>query len=102
MLAHMPPMLRDIVQDAVMNELDMEVVDTLGDQEPFLTVLENVRTDVLILGAGVPDDFAIADEVWAKWPRIKILMIAQGGRSAVLHVLRPHRVVLGDVSPQGL
>jgi DNA-binding NarL/FixJ family response regulator len=102
LLANMPPMLRDIIEDAVLNEPDVEIVGTLESHELLLPALAHVDTDVLILTRGPAYEPAMAEELWARWPRIKVLEIAQGGRSAVLHALHPHRVALGDVSPQGL
>ena len=101
-LAHMPPMLRDIIRDAVRNEADLEIVGTIGEQEPLLAALAGAEADVLILGAGPPDDLTFAKQAWLKSPRLKVLTIAQGGRSAVLHALRPNKAVLGDLSAQGL
>lgn len=101
-LAHVPPMLRDIIHDAVRNAPDVEIVGAIGDEEPFLAGLASMRADVLILGTSPPDDLAFAKEVWGTWPRLKVLTIAHGARSAVLHALRPNKVTLGDVSPQGL
>jgi DNA-binding NarL/FixJ family response regulator len=102
LLADMVPMLRDIVTEAVTYEPDLEVVGAVGGQEEFLTALERERVDVLVLGAHRPDDLELAEQIWVKSPRVKVLMIATGGRTAVLYALRPHKVVLGDVSPQGL
>lgn len=102
LLAQMPPMLQDIVKDAVTHEPDVEVVGALAVREQFLPVLERVGVDVLVVAAPQADDAEIPERVWEKWPHIKVLMIATGGRSAVLHALRPHRILLGDVSPQRL
>jgi DNA-binding NarL/FixJ family response regulator len=97
----MAPMLQDIVKDAVTNVPDIEVVGALGVWDPLLPVLERVGVDVLVVGAAGTGD-AEVDRVWEKWPRVKVLMIATGGRSAVLHALSPQRTLLGDVSPDGL
>jgi DNA-binding NarL/FixJ family response regulator len=101
LLADMPPMLRDIVTDAVSNEPDVEVLGGLGPGESLEATLERVQPDVLIIGRR-PPDLTVAEEVWLKWPRVKVLMIAGGGRSAVLYLLRPAEIALGDVSPEGL
>jgi hypothetical protein len=53
----------------------------------------------LIVGAG---DRAPAAAVWARFPPIRILTIAGGGRTAVLRILHAHEVVLDEVSLQGL
>jgi DNA-binding NarL/FixJ family response regulator len=102
LLAQMAPMLQEIVKDAVTNEPDVEVVGALATQEQFLPVLERLGVDVLVVAGPRATDAEVAERVWEKWPHIKVLMIATGGRTAVLHALRPHRIVLGDVSPSGL
>jgi DNA-binding NarL/FixJ family response regulator len=102
LLADMSPMLRDIIHDAVANQPDLEVVGTLGVHEPFLSVIENIPTDVLILGTSQRNDVALAEAVWHKRPRTRVLMITHDGRGAVLHRLHPEKVVLGDVSSESL
>jgi DNA-binding NarL/FixJ family response regulator len=101
LLADMPPMLRDIVTAAVTNEPDVEVAGCLEARESLPEGLERVHADVLIVGRHRPD-LSIAEEVWSKWPHVKVLLIAEGGRSAVLYALRPDETVLGDVSPEAL
>ena len=102
MLAHMPPMLQDVIRDAFRHQPDVEVVATIGADEPLLPALEAIRADVVIFGASSRNELALAQHAWARFPRIKVLTIADGGRSAVLHALRPHQVVLGDVSLESL
>jgi DNA-binding NarL/FixJ family response regulator len=102
LVADMTPMLRDIISDAVTNETDLELVGTLDVGQPLLSVLTRIEPDVLILRAGSPNDTSLAEEVLARWPRTKVLMITHDGRGAVLHTLRPYRVVLGDVSSESL
>ena len=102
LLAEMAPLLRDIVTDAVSQEPGVELVGTVGGQDEFLPALGRQRVDVLVLGARETDDVVLAEQVWVSSPRVKVLMIAPGGRNAVLHALWPHKVALGDVSPQGL
>jgi len=101
-LAHVPPILRDIIRDAVVNAPDVEIVGTIEDPEPLGPPLERVQADVLIVGAATPDDVTLARQVWATRPRLRLLTIGPGGRRAMLLELRPNRVILGDISPQGL
>jgi hypothetical protein len=74
----------------------------VGGQDEFLPVLDRQRVDVLVLGARETEDGLLAEQVWGESPRVSVLLIAPGGRNAVLHALWPHKVVLGDVSPEGL
>lgn len=101
-LAGMPPLLHDIVRDALRNQADMELVGDFGEGDAVSTALKNGDVDVVILGARQPDDYAIAGRVFIDAPRSKVLAIATSGRSAVMYQLRPHKKMLGDVSPQSL
>ena len=101
-LAHMTPMLQDIIRETVMHEPDVDLVATVAVGEPCLPLLQTLRADVVIFGTGAPDELTLARDAWGTCPRIKVLTIADGGRSAVLHALHPQRIVLGDVSLQSL
>jgi len=85
-----------------MHEPDLEFVAAVEQPEPLGPVLESAQADVVVIEAAVPDDLSFAKQVWAKWPRLRVLTIAQGGRSAVLQMLRPDSVLYRDVSPQAL
>jgi DNA-binding NarL/FixJ family response regulator len=101
-LAYVQPMLTDIIRDSAMNEPDLELVAAVEHPEPLLPVLQRLQPDVLILETTPPDGLALARQLWARWPRLRMLTIARGGRSAVLHVLRPDEKILSDISPQEL
>jgi len=99
-LADMPPLLRDIVRDAVADQLDMEVVTHAA--EKLERPEARAGADVVILGASQPDDPAAAAPAFGPWAGRKVLAIALNGRSATLWQLLPHKVQLGDVSAQSL
>jgi DNA-binding NarL/FixJ family response regulator len=101
LLAEMPPMLQDIVADAVTGEPRVQVIGRLRPRESLSAALDRVHADVVIAAARHPD-LAVAETVWSRWPRVKVLLIADRGRKAVLYVLRPDEVVLTDVSPKAL
>ena len=93
-------MLREIVRDSLAKEPDMEIVGDTDDPEEFFRTIPGV--DVAIIGAHEPDDSRLAREVLRKSPSTRVLAIAISGRSASMWQLRPHRVPLGDVSPESL
>jgi DNA-binding NarL/FixJ family response regulator len=101
-LAYVQPLLTDIIRDSAMGEPDLELVAAVEHPDALLPVLQRVQPDVLILETAPREGLALARQLWARWPRLRMLTIARGGRSAVLHLLRPDETVLGDVSPQEL
>ena len=101
-LGGMPPLLHDIVSDALKNQADVHLVGDLSAGDAVVSALRNDTIDVVIVGARQPDDSALVTEIFASSPQRKVLVIATSGRSAVLYQLRPHKRTLGDVSPQSL
>ncbi len=99
-LAEMPPLLRDIVRDAVASHADIEIVGDLDGRNGPLRAVEGV--DVVIVGARQPDDSALAGEVFRTSPCTRVLIIATSGRSAIMWQLRPHKAPLGEVSAASL
>jgi DNA-binding NarL/FixJ family response regulator len=102
LLAGMPPLLRDIVEDAVAKQPDMDVLGHFSEGDDLAQSLKEVAVDVVIVGARQPDDFALADQCLRASPRVRVLVIANSGRNATMYEMRPHRVSLGDVSPEML
>jgi hypothetical protein len=87
-------MLRDIVEEAILKQSDMELI---------ADALELSSTpDVAVVGTTEPEESSDATTLLAQWPRSRILMIAIGGHDAVMYELRPHKTRLGEMSPARL
>ncbi len=99
MLADLPPMLREIVKDAVSAEPDMEVT---GEFEGTAFLRAPARADVVIAGTREPAGAAFPGEILSAWPSAKVLMIAVNGPATAMYELRCHKTPLGDISPGGL
>jgi DNA-binding NarL/FixJ family response regulator len=102
LLAEMPPMLRDIVKQTVERAPDMIVVGEIGSGGLLAGTLERTEADVVIVGTSEPSDFDGARRLLIAAPQARVLMLAMGGRSAVMYELQPHQTRLGEVSPQAL
>jgi hypothetical protein len=63
--------------------------------------MRDTGADALIVRADSCDEDEIGD-LLAKRPGARVLAIAPNGGTGALYELRPHRVYLGDVSPQSL
>jgi DNA-binding NarL/FixJ family response regulator len=97
-----PQILREIVGATVSAQPDMEIVGIVEGAATLLKMLARVEVDVVILGLGGAELPIEIDEVFERHPLIRVLRIANGGRSAYLHELRPHRQALGEMSPERL
>ena len=100
-LIDMPPLLRGIVREALGPEPDLAVV---GEHEAGVDVREAVardRADFVIVGSDRTADELVRSVVGAS-RGIRALELRADGRESVLYELRPHRVSLGEISPETL
>ena len=104
----MPRMMRDIVAAIIVAQPDMTIVGESGeggDAESIAGAVAAARPDVLIVGmeraeGGEPP--VLCAELLSRFPQVKVIAVEDHGRSSALWELRPHRALLGEVSPQGL
>jgi|GEM_PF-4935121 Response regulator containing a CheY-like receiver domain and an HTH DNA-binding domain len=89
MLRQMPQMLREILEHALADEDDMELVPS-DRKAP--------APDVVLLGTSRPDDDSGATALLARWPNARILAIETRGGHSRMYELRPHSVDLGPLS----
>jgi DNA-binding NarL/FixJ family response regulator len=96
-----PNILRDILEQAVSSERDMELIpDPAARFQP--AVDQSLAPDVVILGPNESAAGGDARGLLALWPRSLILMITERGHRVVLHELLPRSVELGEMSPAQL
>jgi hypothetical protein len=98
-LLNLRPILRDIIEDAVIQEADMSLTGAMLQSEEEL---EDASADVLVVGTDEPDDGEVPTRLLWIAPRISVLMIAMSGGSAVLYELRPQKQPLGEVTVTAL
>ena len=97
----MPPLLREIVRDAVEREADLELVRELDDAPDVTDALERDRADFVIVGSDAAATGSVASLVAAQ-QGMRALELRADGRESVLYELRPHRVPLGEISAEAL
>jgi DNA-binding NarL/FixJ family response regulator len=100
-LIDMPPLLREIVRDAVEREADLELVGELDDAPDVTDALERDRADFVIVGSDAAATGSVASLVAAQ-QGMRALELRADGRESVLYELRPHRVPLGEISAEAL
>ena len=99
LLQSMPRLLHDIVTDVVRRQPDMEISDPALFAAP---TLERDEPDVVIVGTVEPEHAEEPVELLLRWPRIRVVMVSVSGPDAVMYVMRPHKMPLGEMSPARL
>jgi hypothetical protein len=102
LIAGMPQFLADVVRDTLNGHADLDLVDDDCAAEVLLTPEALEMPDVLIVGlnGGVLPAFC-APLLYGN-PQMKVLAVSATGHDSALFELRPHRVALGNVTPDGL
>lgn len=91
-------MLRDIVEEAVRVQPDMELVDR-GDERDVSTAIKTRQATVAVV-AETADESPGHGALLIENPRLKVLVVTHDGREA--HFLEFRRIPVADVSPRGL
>lgn len=95
-------MLRDIVQDVVEHQPDMELFPGASVSHPKPR-RDRVEPEVVVVAStDDPGDAGIASGWLHRWPHSRVLVVDATGRQSVMFELRPHATRLGDLSPQQL
>jgi DNA-binding NarL/FixJ family response regulator len=96
-----PTMLRDILEQVISNEHDMEVIPE--PVVPMQGLLERPPSpDVVVVGAGDSEPAARARGLLVRWPGSHVLMITARGHRVLRYELLPRGIDLGEMSPDQL
>lgn len=96
----MPTLLLDILRPLVASEPDMTVVGQVSDGD-LLAAAQRTRANVVLVAQKANDRREEHEEykqLLLQQPLLKVLAIANDGKSGSLYELRPQRVPLGDMS----
>jgi hypothetical protein len=102
LLAALPRFMREIVEHALGEAPDIEVIGNVSAFDELAGALPDMRPDVLVVGLGEEGDAPRLDRFLYAMPRLTCLAIAGDARRAFLYELQPRAKPLGDVSPVGL
>jgi DNA-binding NarL/FixJ family response regulator len=100
----MPTLLIDILRPIVASEPDMAVVGRVNEGD-LLAAARRTRADVILVGQKATDDRTEREEfvqLLLQRPRLKVLAIADDGKTGALYELRPRRIPLGEMSAEAL
>lgn len=101
-IGEMPLLIREIVVGLIAAERDMEIVGEEQSTPELLRLVEQARPDVVVLDQCSADLPEAGRRLLAERQRLKLLVLAQDGRTASLHRLEAEEVALGAVSPASL
>jgi DNA-binding NarL/FixJ family response regulator len=96
-----PTMLRDILEQAISNQPDMEVI---GEPAAPVRAMDDdqVSPDVVVVDVSDSDPDEGAREWLFRWPSTHALMIAAHGHKVLKYELQPQGEDLGEMSPDQL
>jgi DNA-binding NarL/FixJ family response regulator len=100
-LIDMSPLLREIVRETLAREPDLDVVAEHEAGVDVREAVEGQHADFVIVGSDASADEAVRSLVGADLG-VRALELRADGRESVLYELRPHRVPLGEISPDTL
>ena len=102
LLLGMPTMLRSIIRGITADQPGLEIVGEASQATEWSSLIREARPDVVIMEVTGAAGTDLARELLEEYPRVKVLGLSADGRRGVLHELRPHRVPLGELSPESL
>jgi hypothetical protein len=97
----MSPLLREIVRETVAREPDLDLVAEYEADVAVRACVERDDADFVIVGSGATEHAAVRSLVAAN-RSVRALELHSDGKESVLYELRPHRVPLGELSPETL
>ena len=101
LLLGMPTMLRQILRQTAASVPGLIVVAELPDAELDSPDVIAAGADVVIAGADRASEAAVTDLLCRPYP-VQVLGISADGHDAVLYEMRPHRMLLEELSPTTL
>jgi chemotaxis response regulator CheB len=105
LLVDMPLLLRELIEEAVAAQPDMNVVATVPEPDALVEATREARPDFVLFGV-TPEEavsfpkacVALLDEN----PRARALGIEHVEGQAILYELRPGRTEIGEVAPEDI
>jgi hypothetical protein len=98
LLVDLPTMQRQLIERVLSVEPDMVVMATPEGVPPKHALVE-ADADAVVLGI---DDPAVAEDLLASRPGVKVLTVVGDSRDLLLYELRPRREELGELTREKL
>lgn len=86
LIANRPALMREVVRTALAHHGEIDIIGEIEDELDILQALERTKIECLIV---TQDEAgrrpAICDEVFERYPRMKILAVSPGGDDSVFY-----------------
>ena len=97
----MPALMLDIIHHVIAAEPDMTVIGVV-DNGDLPAAVGRARADVVVVGQDAHAERDSYLQLLLRHPHVKVLAIADNGKSGSLYELQPRRVSLGKISARTL
>jgi DNA-binding NarL/FixJ family response regulator len=101
LLAKMPALMLDIIHHVVAAQPDMEVIGVI-DEGDLPAAVGRTRADVVVVGHDPQAERDSYLQLLVRHPHVKVLAIADNGKSGSIYELQPRRISLGKISARSL
>lgn len=101
----MPLLLRELIEEAVAAQPDMNVVATVPEPEALVAATREARPDFVLFGITREEAATFPAEcvtLLDENPRARALAIEHVEGHAILYELRPGRTEIGEVAPEDI
>jgi DNA-binding NarL/FixJ family response regulator len=101
LIVDMPRMLHDLVRRVIEDAPDLDVVGEVPGTADVSDTAERTGAQLVVTGSDDALESGWRD-VLERSPGLRIVSVVDDGRDAHLYEMRPHRVLLGAISPEAL
>ena len=99
-LVGLPRMLNDVVKQIIDEQPDLEVVAEVGCESDVAHAVAGHDAELVIADPSCTD--GAIERLVGRRSSLRLLEVQANGRWSCLSELRPHRVPLGEISPERL
>ena len=100
--AELPRILNDIIGSVFESAGDIRLIGQAASHSELLELACRLRPDVVIVGMEESGPPAFGWDLYINDPLLRVMGVMGEGRQTFVYELRPHRTVLGELSPQEL
>lgn len=98
LLVEMPRMVRDVVDDILGVEPDLNVVADGVEAQALLERVERERPDVVVLWVESAAPPAMCEQLLGRFPRLAVVALEDRGERGSIYMMRPRRFRVAEIS----
>ena len=102
LITAMPRLLHQVVENMVASQPDMTLTAPVKQSESIAAAARRVRADLVIVSESRDEPSQTPWQVLDEHPHLKLMTISGDGHRATRYELRPHQLVIDDISSESL